>query len=278
MDANKTGLRLPAAFSPPMLPADSLSFFARFRAFRGLLCCLLGYAAFADDASPTPEAVEGAELAAELRAARPTHSFTNAATLRLRDAEGRRKAIPVTIRTLVADGSADWNVIYEARSEKGTETLTITHHGDGVPSYELARSTGTGPASAPRTLTSDETATPFAGSDFWACDLGLGFLHWPDQRTIRRDKPEMRKGRPCRILESIRPAGAGYVRVRSWIDLEHRQPLISEAYDPAGKLVKEFSVGSVKKVDGVWQLKDMEITGERDGTLTKLEFDLTVAP
>ena len=67
------------------------------------------------------------------------------------------------------------------------------------------------------------------------------------------------------------------MRVRSWIDLDHKQPLIAEAYDPAGKLVKEFSVGSVKKVDGVWQLKDMEITGERDGTVTKLEFDLTVA-
>jgi len=253
-------------------PIRSLSFLA----IGVALGCGLGSLAFAEDPSPSPspDAVEGAALAAELRTSRPGNSFTNSATLRLRDAAGRRSSVPVTIRTLVPEGEADWHVVYEARAAKGAETLTITHHADRAPSYQLARA-----AAAPRALVADETSEPFAGSDFGVCDLGLEFLHWPEQRTVRRDKPEMRKGRPCRILDSIRPAtaGNGYVRVRSWIDLDHKQPLIAEAYDPAGKLVKEFSVGSVKKVDGVWQLKDMEITGERDGTVTKLEFDLTVA-
>jgi len=260
-------------------PIRSLSFLA----IGVALGCGLGSLAFAEDPSPSPspDAVEGAALAAELRTSRPGNSFTNSATLRLRDAAGRRSSVPVTIRTLVPEGEADWHVVYEARAAKGAETLTITHHADRAPSYQLARAAAgaSAAAAAPRALVADETSEPFAGSDFWVCDLGLEFLHWPEQRTVRRDKPEMRKGRPCRILDSIRPAtaGNGYVRVRSWIDLDHKQPLIAEAYDPAGKLVKEFSVGSVKKVDGVWQLKDMEITGERDGTVTKLEFDLTVA-
>ena len=256
-------------------PSRSLSFLT----LGVVLGCRLGFPAFAEGLAPSPDAVEGAALAAELRTSRPGNSFTNSATLRLRDAAGRRSSVPVTIRTLVPEGAADWHVVYEARAAKGTETLTITHHADRAPSYELARAAADAPAAAPRALVAGETSEPFAGSDFWVCDLGLEFLHWPEQRTVRRDKPEMRKGRPCRILDSIRPAtaGNGYVRVRSWIDLDHKQPLIAEAYDPAGKLVKEFSVGSVKKVDGVWQLKDMEITGERDGTVTKLEFDLTVA-
>jgi hypothetical protein len=223
------------------------------------------------------EQIEGRELAAELRAARPTHSFTNHGTFRIRNANGGRTAVPVTIRTLAPADGSDWFVSYEARMGGTNETLTITHPPELAPTYELARSPVAGPAAAPHTLAVEATATPFAGSDFWACDLGLEFFHWPEQRVVRRDKPEMRKGRPCRILESIRPAGAGYVRVRSWIDLEHRQPLIAEAYDAAGKLVKEFSVGSVKKVDGVWQLKEMEIVNERAGTVTKLEFDLNVA-
>ena len=242
-----------------------------------LLGGLLTWAALAETPL-TSEQIEGRELAAELAAARPAHSFTNYGTLRLRDANGTRSGVPVTIRTVVPEGGVIWFAIYEARLGATNETLTIAHPPDREPAYELARGPVAGPVAAPRALAADATATPFAGSDFWACDLGLDFFHWPEQHIVRRDKAEMRKGRPCRILESVRPAGAGYVRVRSWIDLEHRQPLLAEAYDAAGKLVKEFSVGSVKRVDGVWQLKDMEIVNERDGTVTKLEFDLNVGP
>jgi hypothetical protein len=228
--------------------------------------------------APDADVVEGQSLAAELSTARPAHSFTNSGILRIRDAGGKRTGVPVTIRTLVTAGEDTWQIWYEAKTAGTNETLVITHQPGSAPSYELSRAANGQPAGAPQPLGPQAGATRFAGSDFWAGDLGLDFLHWPGQKVIRRDKPEMRLGRPCRILESTLPGAPGYERVRSWIDLEHRQPLIAEAYDAKGNLVKEFSVGSVKKVDGVYQLKDMEITNERDGTLTRLEFDLNVAP
>lgn len=126
------------------------------------------------------------------------------------------------------------------------------------------------------TLTADQLARPFAGSDFWAGDLGLHFLHWPQQRLVPTDRPVMRKGRPCKILESENPAAPGYARVRSWIDAEHRGLILAEAYDAAGRLVKRFSIGSLKKVAGEWQLKDMEMIDEVRGGATRLEFDLKV--
>lgn len=253
--------------------------FAPFSRRIALVALLLGVgvsgpARAAEDA----DVVEGQSLAAELSNSRPSHSFTNSGVLRVRDARGKRVGIPVTIRTLVTPGVEDWQIQYEARTPSTNEILVITHQPGRTPLYELSRAAEGQPAGAPQPLGAEAGATPFAGSDFWAGDLGLDFLHWPGQKIIRRDKPEMRMGRACRILESTLPGASGYVRVRSWIDLEHRQPLIAEAYDAKGNLVKEFSVGSVKKVDGVWQLKDMEITNERDGTLTRLEFDLKVAP
>ena len=51
---------------------------------------------------------------------------------------------------------------------------------------------------------------------------------------------------------------------------------LAEAYDAAGKLMKRFSIGSVQKVDGEWQLKDMEMIDEVRGSETRLEFDLKV--
>jgi hypothetical protein len=218
---------------------------------------------------------EGAALAAELRTARPTHSFTNAAILHRRLADGRRTRVPIRIETVVPSVGEDWTVTYrtEPVGNVGVETLTLHYRPGQVPDRHLTRN---GSATSSPVGPNE----PFAGSDFSVSDLALEFLHWPEQKVIRRDRPEMRKGRPCRILESSRPAtdgaSGGVVRVRSWIDLEHKQPLMAEAFDARGALIKAFSVGSVKKVDGVWQLKDLEIVDEQSGTLTRLEFDWTV--
>src|SRR5436190_1178348 len=48
----------------------------------------------------------------------------------------------------------------------------------------------------------DHLAKPFAGSDFWLCDLALEFLHWPEQKIL---KTELRKTLSCKVLESINP-------------------------------------------------------------------------
>ena len=114
---------------------------------------------------------------------------------------------------------------------------------------------------------------PFPGGDFWAVDLGLEFFHWPDQKIL---KHEMRRGQPCKVLESINPAPStnGYSRVVSWIDNESGGIVHAEAYDANGGLLKEFDPKSFKKVDGQWQLQDMEIRNAQTGSRTRLEFDL----
>src|SRR5947207_4539217 len=105
-------------------------------------------------------------------------------------------------------------------------------------------------------------------------DLGLESLHWPEQRIVEEAKIRMRKGRPCKVLESInpRPGALGYTRVRSWIDAEKRQPILAEAYGPDNKLMKAFEIGSVTKVNGRWELKNMEMRNARTDSLTVLEF------
>ena len=48
----------------------------------------------------------------------------------------------------------------------------------------------------------------------------------------------------------------------------------AEAYDAKGKLLKEFDVKSLKKVNGQWQVEEMEICNVQTGSRTRLEFDL----
>ena len=60
----------------------------------------------------------------------------------------------------------------------------------------------------------------------------------------------------------------------SWIDNESGGIVHAEAYDVNGKLLKEFDPKSFKKVNGQWELQDMEIRNVQTGSRTRLEFDL----
>jgi hypothetical protein len=73
-----------------------------------------------------------------------------------------------------------------------------------------------------------------------------------------------------------KPEGAGYARVLSWIDNETGGLLRAEAYGADQKLVKEFSLRSFKKVNGQWQLREMEIISYPADSRTRLEFELNL--
>ena len=244
----------------------------------GLLVALAqAIALAADTGTPPREQGDGQALALEVRSLQPASTTTNRATLEIRNASGKRQRVPIVIETVAPAPNSDrWSTRYLAgsRDAGSSETLEIVHRAEATPEYRLQ---------GPQETTASQVATTatgrsFAGSDFSLADLGLEFLHWPQQRLIPapKDHPHMVKGRSCRVLESRNPSGSPYARVVSWIDLEFRGLIQADAYDARGQLLKQFSVGSFKKVDGVWMLKDMEILDDQKGTKTRLEFELTV--
>ena len=218
---------------------------------------------------------EGQALAAEIRSARPTETLEIKGMLKIRDAEGKRTKVPFRYRCIPGDKS--WQNIYEtdAHGPVPAEKLVVIHTEGRSNRYLRSRADGTSSALAePVALTGDKAMGPFADSDFWLADLGLEFLHWPEQRIVEEAKIKMRKGRPCKVLESVnpRPGAVGYTRVRSWIDAEKKQPILAEAYAPDNRLIKEFEIGSLTKVNGQWELKNMEIRNAETDSQTVLEF------
>jgi hypothetical protein len=155
-----------------------------------------------------------------------------------------------------------------------TEKLTVIHSANNPNTYLYTSMTNAG--NEPQKLTSAQACVPFASSDFWLADLGLDFFHWPNQKLL---KAEMRRSRPCKVLES-RPAAntpCPYSKLISWIDNESGGILYAEAYNQQGKRLKEFNIGSFTKIEGQWHLQSMEIQdlkthGSRSRTL--LQFDL----
>ena len=215
----------------------------------------------------------GEELARKLRSSTPSENSEFKGVLRIRRREAALETVPLVCRILVGDSS--WQAIYET-SPTGlavAEKLVIIHRPDRPNEYLYARGTrGGGPPGEPVPLARAQAAISLAGSDFWLLDLGLDFLHGPSQRVV---KTEMRKGRVCQVLESVNTVSPAptYTRVVSWLDKETGGPLLAEAYDREDKLVKEFSIRSFKKVEGHWQLQEMEIRSPQTGSRTQIKFD-----
>ena len=226
--------------------------------------------------------IKGRELAQQLCQAQPTENFTNSGTLQIRDGKGKKLELPITIQTVVT--ATNWFSRYAARfgtNAMGPTTLEISHEGADSNRYLLLESNKTTDLSVAFRLPvgmggiGNRTFIPFANSDFWLCDLGLEFFHWPAQKALP-NTTRLKRGRAYTLLESTNPNPPtnGYSRVLSWIDLETGGILQAEAYDAKGKLLKTFEPKSFKKINGQWELQEMEIRNVQTGSRTRLEFDL----
>jgi hypothetical protein len=218
-----------------------------------------------------PEAIQ---FVHNLLAERPAKPLTIQAVFKVRPSRGPRTQIPVTYSVHLT--GTNWQSVYDtARTDfQGPENLVINHLPDAPNQYHLTQISLNGAKKNSLDLPGAEANLSFAGTDFWLSDLGLEFLHWPQQRMVRDAKIKMRFGRPCKVIESINPhpTAGNYARVVSWIDDEFGSLIRAQAYDIEGKPFKFFSLESFKKVNGRWQVKDMEIRDEHTDSRTVLEF------
>jgi len=194
---------------------------------------------------------------------------------KIRHSNGRRTDVPVKYSLRLAEN--DWQSVYQTAPSQGLgrELLIVVHQADQPNRYLFTQVSADGARTNSMNLTGAEAALSFAGSDFWLTDLGMEFLHWPQQRLVRDAKITMRLGRPCKVLESTNPALAEgtYRRVVSWIDSELGHLIYAEAYDLQNKRYKVFSLKGFKKVNGRWQVKDMELRNDKADSRTRLEFN-----
>jgi hypothetical protein len=222
-------------------------------------------------ADPEAAARRGKELVAELLSQKPAESSRGAGSLSIRNARGETTVLRIEFS--IQPGDADVITRYSALSSNGVpiETLIICQRAGQPNEYSLI----TGTNAAPRRLGGDEAMRAFAGSDFWAADLGLDFLHWPGQAVTGA---RMRRGQACEILESApltAPAG-GYSKIVSAIASQKPGVVIvyADAFDERGRLLKQFEPDKIERVAGQWQLQSMTMRNRQSGSRSTIEFDL----
>ncbi len=280
-----------AAFKPQLLAScwavlrrahDSWTSSSTWAKIRVITICFAAFSPVFVAAGSTQDAERaGAALAAELRSQWPAENMVQTGWLRMRDPKGNRVSVRLRFEVIVTP--TNWMSIFTAGSSNvsnGTEQLCVVHSGD-CPGQYYWRRANKPDLQQPAALNQQQiswTGTrwqyAFAGSDFWAVDLGLEFFCWPRQRLLKR---EMRRSRLCQVLESINPAPTpdGYSRVVSWIDAETGGIVRAEAYDANNKLLKEFEPKEFRKVAGRWELRQMRIRNLQTGSQTVFELDQT---
>jgi hypothetical protein len=223
--------------------------------------------------------VQGEQLAQEILEQKPAYSFTNTGVLRC--IAEKEPPVQAVFIAAVNVRPTNWISVYQTiitnKNGGKMETLKIVHDDGRQNFYTIMRSFFVESAPiesgfAPLTWFGTQWVHSLEG-DFWPVDLGLEFFHWPDQKIIKK---EFMRGRGCMVLESTNPDPGtnGYSRVDSWIDEQSHAIVQAEAYDENGRLLKVFDPKTVKKVNGQWELQDMEMRNVQTGSRTWIEFDL----
>ena len=220
---------------------------------------------------------EARALVAELLAQKPEQNTTNTGRARILDAAGKEREIPM--RFEITASPTNWVSVYETLTSPGGAggvKLTVIHAAGQPNQYQLVNPAEVGATnSVPKQLTPDQTMIPFAGSDFWVADLGLEFLHWPRQRLLKK---EMRHSKSCEVLESVnpQPVPGGYARVVSWVIIESPHGIVhADAYNAKGELLKRFDPANVEKIQGEYQLEEIEMRNSTTGSRTWIKFNLS---
>ena len=214
----------------------------------------------------------GREFVQELLSLRPETNSSGKGVMKIRDAKGKTTEIALQFNTVVT--SNDWRAVYRAKPNTPDQTMLMVINKDNSPNKTvLSDASQTEGSPHVPGLHGNETMIPFSCSDFWLADLGLEFLHWPEQRMIKK---EMSRSQFCKVIESInpQPASNAYSKVISWIQHEGGGIVHAEAYDAKGKLLKIFEPKEIEKVNGQWQLREMEMRNVQTRSRTRIEFDL----
>ncbi len=259
------------------------------------LAALILFFAFAAKAETTNDwssaEIQGRALAQKILSQRPAENTVNTGVLQVRDGNRNRFEVPIVCRTVVTISVAntniiipDWQTFYQATLTNQTEYLRVIHATDLTNIYSSSTNASDavpvvgdmpliGHLFGSHQVSGRALMSPFAGSDFWLCDLGLEFFHWPQQKVLKK---EFHRQCACMVLESTNPNPTtnGYSRVVSWIDEESLGIVEAYAYDANGKKLKNFYPKNFEKVNGQYQVQSLIMDNLQTGSRSRLEFDL----
>lgn len=208
--------------------------------------------------------ISGEDLALSIREAIPSENISIEASMEVTLKNRKRINTALTIETKVL-GQDEFLTTYKTKLESN-RTIWQVRRKIGNPNIYSVELEDNDPAK------NSNIHVGFARSSFTLADFGLEFLHWPNQKTIRKQR---RKSRLCNVLESkpIKSIKGNYSRVLSWVDEKSGAILAADFFDLNGEILKRFSVKGLTKKKGRWQVDEIEMRDLKEGTKSRLKLN-----
>ncbi len=150
---------------------------------------------------------------------------------------------------------------------KELEQLTITRSDNAPPEFSYA-------SGSPLVLRSSvNPSKEIRNTGITWLDLTMSFIWWNPEPEVLMDTIRNRK---CYVIKVIRPnkdkENNGYNAARLWIDKKAHVLLQAEAIDSENKVIRKLWVKSIKKINGRWMIKDMEVAGRSTDIRTRISI------
>ena len=201
------------------------------------LCALCGHS------QPLP----ADDILAYVRTQLPSDPLKLEGTLKVRTKKG------FTQITLPVHMELDWGAPEPTATYRiGNESLEINWHQD-QPHYTFSDDRNT--------PTSDILGTGIT----WA-DLSFSVLWWKNAQLVDEAK---KINRECYVVDVPVPGSANTMRL--WIEKKMGMLLEAQTLDADKKEIRRLRIKSIKKMDGMWMAKDLEITDKQSGNKTTLQ-------
>ena len=239
---------------------------AQLMSIKKVICIIYFYSSFLVGLSYIDAAslISGENLALSIRNSIPSENISIDASMEVTLKNRKRIKTALTIETKLL-GKDEFLTIYKTKLEKNCTIWKIRRKKGNPNEYHVEQA-----KKDPENKQNLYLA--LADSSFTLADFGLEFLHWPNQKTIRKQR---RKSRLCNVLES-KPTKAikvEYSRVLSWVDEKSGAILAADFFDLNGEILKRFSVKGLTKKNGQWQVDEIEMRHLKDGTKSRLKLN-----
>lgn len=221
------------------------------------------------DESASPE-VQGQQLATIIRSQVPIENYQTQGTLTVRSAKGQRQEYKIS-SLVYASPSHTWTNIFQIADLKGvikSEYLIVRHpEKENVYFRTISKVDTQGQTLIERLK---DPFIPIGNSDFMMGDMGFEFLFWPKQVVVRQ---QIRSGRTTYMLESSQVNPEVYSKIICWVDKKTLGPMRAEAYDKKGELIKIFTVGGIKEINGEKVISRFDMENLQSRFFSRIEFN-----
>jgi outer membrane lipoprotein-sorting protein len=198
-----------------------------------------------------------------------SRDMTLRANLEIFDKDGRGQKKKFVLKRIGGLGQSKTLVRFTDPAEiRGVELLSVVQK--GAPDQQWLY---TPAIQRVRSIATRERSEPFASSDFTYEDIAERVLDDFTYKTL--SEGEAIQGHKTYKIEAtpLTAEKSQYKFVYFWIGQDMPVILAAEMYDQGGKKIKEFHASGLKKVNGTWGARHLEMSSLLQNTRTVLTID-----